>query len=314
MSPLRVVFFGTPAFAVPSLRALAAAPDIALVAAVTRPDRARGRGLDRIESPPVAEAAKALGVPVLQPGRPSEPGFGDRLAALAPDAFAVVAYGHLIPDAMLALAKQGAWNVHPSLLPRWRGPAPVHRAIAAGDDRTGACIIRLVSEMDAGPVAMRAELPLGATITRGELEGTLAALGADLLVRTLDRVAHGTVDLAEQEHARATYAAMFGDADREVIWTKPAAESDRLIRALLPFPGAWCGLRTGRLKIIAAALGESVAAAPGTLVAKDAQGRWQVACAPGSLWLKTVQPEGKPAMPMGDYINGRRLTAGDYLG
>ncbi len=313
MNPLRVVFFGTPAFAVPGLRALAAASEVTLVGAVTRPDRARGRGLDRIESPPVAEAAKALGIPVLQPARPSEPGFAGQLAALRPDAFAVVAYGHLIPDALLTIAKHGAWNVHPSLLPRWRGPAPVHRTIAAGDARTGVCIIRLVAEMDAGPVAMRAELPVSATVTRGELEGTLAALGADLLVRALDRVAHGTVELAEQDHPAATYAGMFGEAERQITWDRPAAELDRLIRALLPFPGAWCKTSTGRLKILAAAPGESVGAPPGTLVARDGPGRWQIACDPGSLWLASVQPDGKAAMPMDAFVNGRRLSAGDTL-
>ena len=193
MSGLRIVFFGTPEFAVPGLQALAQAPGIELAAVVTRPDRARGRGQERMEPPPVAAAARALGLPVLQPDRPSRPGFAEELAALRPDALAVVAYGHLIPDAMLSLARHGAWNVHPSLLPRWRGPAPIHRAISSGDERTGVCIIKLVTEMDAGPVAMRSEISLTTTVTRGDLEGTLAALGADLLVRTLDRVQHGFV-------------------------------------------------------------------------------------------------------------------------
>jgi len=313
MSGLRVVFFGTPAFAVPSLQALAAASGIKLLAVVTRPDRARGRGQERIESPPVAMAATTLGIPVLQPARPSQVGFIDQLTALSPDAFAVVAYGHLIPDAMLALARHGAWNVHPSLLPRWRGPAPIHRAIWSGDDRTGVCIIRLVAEMDAGPVAMRSDLPLGPRVKRGELEGTLAALGADLLVRTLDRVAHGTVELTEQDHRTATYAGMFSEAERQIVWEQPAVGLDRLIRALQPVPGGWCRIGTERLKIINAELGEPVGAAPGTLVAKRTDGGWQVACASGSLWIISVQPEGKSAMPMDAFVNGRRLSAGSVL-
>lgn len=313
MSGFRVVFFGTPAFAVPSLQAVAAASGLELAAVVTRPDRARGRGRERMESPPVAVAAQALGVPVFQPARPSQPGFADQLAALKPDAFAVVAYGHLIPDAMLALARHGAWNVHPSLLPRWRGPAPIHRAIASGDAKTGVCIIRLVAEMDAGPVAMRTELPLGPAVTRGELEATLASLGADLLVRTLDRVKHGTVDLAEQDPAGATYAGMFGEPERQVVWDRPAVELDRLVRALLPVPAAWCRIGSERVKLLAAELGEPVGAAPGTLVARRPGGGWQVACASGSLWVISVQPEGKAAMPFDAFVNGRRLSAGSPL-
>ena len=308
---MKVAFFGTPTFALPSLHALSKA-GFDVCAVVTRPDRPRGRGLDRLEAPPVAKAARDLGLRVLQPANPKTPGFAEELAALAPAALAVVAYGHLIPDAVLAAAPSGAWNVHPSLLPRWRGPAPIHRVVWAGDAETGVSIIRLVAKLDAGPVAAQERLSVGPRWTRGELEARLAGLGADLLVRTLGAVRDGAVKLADQDEAGVTYAAMFKPEECEMAWDRPADELDRLVRALHPSPGAWFKFRGERVKVIEAEP-SFAASPPGTLVERAAPHGWLVACRTGGLILRRVQPEGKGTMTMDAFVSGRRLTPGELL-
>ncbi|MEK7476402.1 MAG: methionyl-tRNA formyltransferase [Candidatus Coatesbacteria bacterium] len=308
---MRVAFFGTPAFALPALHALPRA-GFDVCAVVTPPDRPRGRGHDRLEPPPVAASARDLGLRVLQPESPRTPGFREELAGLSPDALVVVAYGHLIPDALVAVAPRGAWNVHPSLLPRWRGPAPVHRTVWAGDPEAGVSIMRLVAKMDAGPVAASERTPVGPHETRGQLEARLAAVGAALLVRVLGQVADGNVTVMEQDEAAATYAGVFAPVERELRWDRPADELDRLVRALAPAPGAWMSVRNERVKVLEALPGFA-SAAPGTLVERDPQGAWLVACRPGGLWLRRVQPEGKGPMTMDAFVAGRRLNPGDAL-
>jgi len=308
---MKVAFFGTPEFALPALRALARA-GFDLAAVVTRPDRPRGRGQSRLEPPPVASIARELGLRVIQPESPKSSVFQEELAGLAPDALAVAAYGHLIPDSVLAAAPGGAWNIHPSLLPRWRGPAPVHRAVWAGDAETGVSIMRLVAKLDQGPVAAAERTPIGPRETRGELEARLAAVGADLLVRVLGDVRAGKVRVTEQEEGKATYAAVFAPAEREVRWDRPADELDRLVRAMAPSPGAWFAFRDERIKVLAAAPAFA-SSPPGTLVERDREGAWLVACRPGGLWLRKVQPEGKGTMTADAFVAGRRLNPGDTL-
>jgi methionyl-tRNA formyltransferase len=308
---MKVVFFGTPTFALPSLHAVCKA-GFDVCAVVTRPDRPRGRGLDRMEAPPVAKAARDLGLKVLQPANPKAPEFAVELSALSPDALAVVAYGHLIPDAVLAAAHGGAWNVHPSLLPRWRGPAPIHRTVWAGAAETGVSIIKLVAKLDAGPVAAQEKIAMGPRWTRGDLEARLASLGADLLVRTLGQVRDGMVKLADQDEARVTYAGMFKPEECAMSWDRPAADLDRLVRALSPSPGAWFLFKGERVKVIEAEPAFA-ATTPGTLIERVAPGGWLVACSTGGLTLKRVQPEGKGTMSMDAFVSGRRLNPGDLL-
>jgi methionyl-tRNA formyltransferase len=311
---VRIVFFGTPAFAVPSLKTLVK-DGFEIAGVVTRPDRLRGRGRSTLESPPIAVVAKALGLPVLQPEQPNAPEFLKIIETLAPRAFAVVAYGHRLSDDLLRLAPDGAWNVHPSLLPRWRGPAPVHRTIAAGDRTTGICVIRLVAQLDAGPVANRQEIPVGPRETRGSLEARLAELGARLLSMTLQQVGAGTLRLEEQDDAQATYAATFKPDECRIEWNKPAVELDRLVRALSPSPGAWFEWAGERVKVLSAEPGPPApaGAAPGLLLDRDPSGAWTVACAPGTLRLARVQPAGKGGMTMDAFAAGRRLGSGSAL-
>lgn len=311
---MRLLFFGTPEFAVPSLEALAAAGH-AIVGVVTRPDRATGRGLKAVGSPPVARAARALRLDVLQPVRPSAPEFVDAVRALRPDAHAVVAYGHLLPDPLLDAAPLGAWNVHPSLLPRWRGPAPIHRALWAGDDRTGVSIIRLIAKMDAGPIGAQEEVAIEPGETRGELEARLAELGARMLVDTLGRVGRGTLVARDQDDAAATPAPMFGPDELMIDWRRPAPVVDALVRALSPTPGAAFLSAGVRVKALAArpALPGEADGEPGRLLERGRDGGWRVGCGRGSLWITRVQPAGKGAMAMDAYLAGRRLKPGDAL-
>jgi len=308
---MKVVFFGTPEFALPALRALARG-GFDLAAVVTRPDRQRGRGQSRLEPPPVASIARELGLRIIQPESPKSSVFQEELAGLAPDVLAVAAYGHLIPDSVLAAAPGGAWNIHPSLLPRWRGPAPVHRAVWAGDAETGVSIMRLVAKLDAGPVAAAERTPIGPHETRGQLEARLASLGADLLVRVLGEVQDGRARPEEQDEAAATYAAVFAPEERELHWDRPADELDRLVRALAPSPGAWFAFRGERIKVLDA-MPSFASSPPGTLVERDREGAWLAACRPGGLWLRKVQPEGKGSMTADAFVAGRRLSPGDAL-
>jgi len=308
---MRLAFFGTPEFAVPSLQSIVRA-GFDVCAVVTRPDRPRGRGLGRIESPPVAQAARSLGLRVLQPANPKVPGFLEELVSSRPEVIAVAAYGHLIPDAVLASAPGGAWNVHPSLLPRWRGPAPVHRTVWAGDAEAGVSIMRLVEKLDAGPVAAAERTAVGPRETRGVLEARLASLGADMLVRVLESVRNGSVRVAEQDEAAATYAGVFKAEECELTWNRPADELDRLARALAPAPGAWFEFRGGRVKLLEAEPAFA-SAVPGTLVERGRDGAWLVAFRPGGLLMKRVQPEGKEPMTMDAFVAGRRLSPGDSL-
>lgn len=308
---MRLAFFGSPAFALPSLTAVLEAGHT-VVAAVTQPDRPTGRGRESLTPPPVAIAAREHGLALLQPERPAAAEFLARLRELRPDAFAVVAYGNLLPDDLLALAPAGAWNVHPSLLPRWRGPAPVHRTVWAGDVATGVSIIRLVRKLDAGPMAVQEQVEVGPHETRGQLEHRLADLGARLLVLTLAAAATGPVPVTEQDELGVTYAGMFDAAAREVRWDQPAAALDRLVRALAPSPSAWFVTHGERVKLLAA----RPAAGPGRpaeLCERGADGGWRVGCGNGGLWVDRVQPAGKPDMTMDAFIAGRRLKIGDTL-
>jgi methionyl-tRNA formyltransferase len=256
-----------------------------------------------------------MGLRILQPLKPSEPAFLEQVRALEPGAFAVAAYGCLLPDRLLALAPKGAWNVHPSLLPRWRGPAPIHRALMEGDAVTGVSIMRLTSRMDAGPIARKEPTGIGPRETRGDLERRLAELGANLLAEILAALDRNPVVLDEQDEAGATYAAQITSGEGELKWVATAEALDRRIRALLPAPGAFFVHGAARVKVLDAAPEPgSGELAPGTLIGRDGRGGWLVACGGGSLRIAQVQPEGKKPMTMDAFVIGRRQEKGSVLG
>jgi len=311
---MRVVFFGTPDFAVPSLKAIALNGH-QIVGVVTRPDKPRGRGQKDKAAPPIVAAAREMKLKLFQPGHPKDDSLFQGLKEVKPEAIAVAAYGNLIPDRILDLAPRGTWNVHPSLLPRWRGPAPIHRTIWAGDEDTGVSIMRVTSRLDSGGIARQERIPLGLRETRGEVEHTLAQIGAEMLVRTLSDLATGEVRITEQDESRVTYAPVFTDEERRIRFDDlTSSEAFRLVRALEPSPGTYFLFRGERVKVLAThPCPHSNPALPGTLLERIPQGAWRIACREGSIWIESVQPEGKLLMSMDAFLAGRRLHLGDSL-
>lgn len=297
----RVVVMGTPAFAVPALTAVAAHHDVPCV--YTQPPRPAGRG--RAPRPgPVMEAAQAMGLPVRHPA--SLRGEAERadFAALGADVAVVVAYGLILPQAVLDAPRLGCVNIHASLLPRWRGAAPIHRAVMAGDAETGVCIMRMEAGLDTGPVLLRAAVPIGAAETTGDLHDRLADLGAALVLRALEGL-EGLRPVPQPE-AGVTYAAKIDKAEARVDWTRPATEVDRTIRGLSPVPGAWCDVAGERVKLLRSRPAEG-SGAPGTHL-----GGFRVACGTGAVAVLEAQREGRRAQPAAEVLRG--LTLPDRLG
>lgn len=292
---MRLVFFGTPADALPALDALhAAGHEVALV--VTQPDRRRGRGGDASASP-VRECAERLGLPVRTPETSAE--VVDDVVASGASVGVVVAYGQLLPPALLTAVPYGFVNVHFSLLPRWRGAAPVERAVLAGDRETGVCIMALEAGLDTGPVYACERTPIGAQETAGELRTRLVALGTTLLVATLPRVPATT---PEPQIGEPSYAGKLAVDEFELDWGAPAEELARVVRAGNPRPGAWTTDHGTRLKIWRVRpLSACIDVAPGTVF-----GHTRVATGDGALELVEVQPEGRRAMDANGWLAGRR--------
>ena len=317
---MRLVFAGTPQTAVPSLDALLASQHD-VVAVLTRPDAPVGRGR-HVEASPVAQRAAQAGLEVLTPARVREPVFLDRLRQLAPDCCPIVAYGALIPQAVLDVPGQGWVNLHFSVLPAWRGAAPVHHAIMHGDDVTGATTFRLVAELDAGPVYGVLTEPIRATDTTGDLLDRLAHAGARLLVATLDGIEEGTLAAVPQPSEGVSFAPKITPAGARVDWKLPAHVVDRLIRACTPGPGAWTEFEGARLKLGPVSLDAQDPATDAQDPATGAQDRATGAqdLAPGEVLaerhgvfvgtgsrpvrLGDVQPEGKRRMPASDWARG----------
>jgi methionyl-tRNA formyltransferase len=300
---VRLVFAGTPDPAVPSLQALLDSRH-EVVAVVTRPDAPAGRGR-RLVASPIADLATEAGLEILKPERPRDPEFIERLTALAPDACPVVAYGALIPRPVLDIPAHGWVNLHFSLLPAWRGAAPVQHAIKAGDAVTGATTFRLDEGMDTGPVFGVVTEPIGAADTSGDLLGRLAVTGAELLVRTIDGMEDGTLAPVPQPADGVSMAPKVTVEDARVDWSLPALAIDRLIRSCTPAPGAWTTFRDERLKLGPVVLVPEVDdLAPG-LLRPDRTG---VLVGTGShaVRLTEVQPTGKRLMPWRDWANGAR--------
>ena len=308
---MRVVFAGTPEVAVPSLEAVAASGHD-LVGVVTRPDAPAGRGRKLVASP-VAQRAEELGVPVLKPDHPRDPAFQDALRELAPDCCPVVAYGALLPRSALDIPQHGWVNLHFSVLPAWRGAAPVQHAIWAGDEVTGATTFRIVEAMDAGPVFGVMTERIKATDTAGDLLGRLAEGGAGLLVATLDGIEDGSLEARVQPAEGVSLAPKISVEDAEVDWTEPAVGVDRRIRACTPGPGAWSTFEGERIKIgPVSADADHAPLEPGELaVSKNAV---HVGTGTVPVRLDRVKAFGKKGMGAADWARGVRLEPGTRLG
>jgi methionyl-tRNA formyltransferase len=306
-----VVFAGTPAAAVPSLRALLDSPRHEVLAVLTRPPAPAGRGRRTTQSP-VAELAAQAALPVLSPRRRSEPEFLEQLTALAPDCCPVVAYGALIPPPVLGIPPHGWVNLHFSLLPAWRGAAPVQHALLHGDEVTGASTFRLEAGLDTGPVFGVVTEPVRPTDTAGELLERLSHSGAQLLLATLDGIEDGTVLPVPQSADGVSFAPKLTVEDVRIDWTAPGRHVERLVRAATPNPGAWTTFRDERLKIAPIRLRGANDLAPGEVRA-DKSG---VAVGTGTLAVELgeVQPPGKRLMAAADWARGARIADGERLG
>jgi methionyl-tRNA formyltransferase len=304
---MRIVFAGTPDFAVPALEAVVAAGH-QVAAALTQPDRPSGRGLAATATP-VKQAAAGLGIPVLQPATLKTPEAQAEIRALAPDALVVAAYGLILPQAVLDLPRLGAINIHASLLPRWRGAAPIHRALLAGDRETGISIMRMEAGLDTGPVFLREAVTILPDDTAGTLHDRLAALGARLVVDALDGLARGTLTATAQPAEGVTYAAKLHKDEARIDWRRPAAEIERQVRAFNPFPGAAARVRGTEVKLWRAATADG-AGEPGAVIEIDSTSI-VVAGGGGALRLEELQRAGGKRLPARDFLRGFPLTVGD---
>ncbi len=308
---LRTVFMGTPGFAVPSLASLAGVVEVTLV--LCNPDRPAGRGRS-MASPPVKEEAVRRGIPVFQPEKARHPDAVARIAAEAPDLIVVAAYGHILPKSILDIPRLGCINVHASLLPRYRGAAPINWAVARGETVTGITIMRMDEGMDTGPMLYVREMPIGEDDTAETLFSKLSIVGAEALREALRKLREGTLDGTPQDAALATYAPMLKKEHGRIDWSRPAGEIRNLVRGMTPWPSAFA-LHAGKtLKVLSSAVAAESAPAgePGEFVAFGRDGI-SVACGEGVLRLRIVQPEGGKPMDAWAYAQGRRVATGERL-
>ncbi|KPF62405.1 methionyl-tRNA formyltransferase [Bosea sp. AAP35] len=307
---LRVIFMGTPDFAVPTLTEIIGQGH-EVVSCYTRAPAQAGRGLE-LKPSPVQKAAERFGIPVFTPSTLKTSEVADQIASHEADVAVVVAYGMILPQAILDLPELGCLNLHASLLPRWRGAAPIQRAVMAGDAESGVCVMKMEAGLDTGPVGMVERLEIGPDMTSGELHDALAPLGADLMVRALAALGRGALGFTPQPDEGLTYAAKIGNAEAKLNWARPAKQVHDLVRGLAPFPGAFAQIDLGRgperLKVLRSALAGG-AAEPGTLL--DDEGT--VACAEGAVKLLQVQRAGGRPVSGAEFLRGARLGAGIML-
>jgi methionyl-tRNA formyltransferase len=312
MPPLKIIFAGTPEFAVPALNALVAAGH-SPVAVYTQPDRPAGRGR-RLTASPVKQAALAAGLPVDQPASLRDSAAVATLRAHAADLMVVVAYGLILPQAVLDAPALGCVNVHASLLPRWRGAAPIQRAIAAGDGETGVSIMRMEAGLDTGPVYLTRALPIDPRETGGSLHDKLAELGAQALIDALPGIADGSLRPRPQDDSRASYARKVSKEEAAIDWRRPAPEIDRLIRAFVPWPVAQTRLAGAALRIWS---GEPLSGVPPGLppgrVFSQSKAGIEVAAGRGALRITRLQLPGKRPMSAAEFVNARQVV-GEVLG
>jgi methionyl-tRNA formyltransferase len=304
--PLRLIFMGTPDFAVPTLLELASCAEIAAV--YTRAPRPAGRrGLELTPSP-VEREARRLGLPVLTPASLKGADAQAEFAAHGADAAAVVAYGMILPKPILDAPKLGCFNLHASLLPRWRGAAPINRAIMAGDAESGVTVMRMEEGLDTGPMAMIERVPIGPDMTAGELHNDLSRIGADLMARAIGALERGALRLTPQPEAGVTYAAKIDKGETRIDWMKPWKAVHDHIRGLSPFPGAWCELAGDRIKVLRTTRGEG-GGAPGTVL----DDRLTVACGEGAVRIIELQRAGGKPMTADEFLRGTAVAAGMRL-
>ena len=306
--PLRLIFMGTPDFSVPTLLELVAhGHDI--VAVYTRAPKPGGRRGLQLQRTPVEEAARKLGVPVLTPKTLKTPEALDEFRAFEADAAVVVAYGMILPQAILDAPKLGCFNLHASLLPRWRGAAPINRAIMADDAETGVMVMKMDVGLDTGDVAMAERLAISDNMTAADLHDRLARLGADLMVRAMAALGRGGLQLTKQNEEGVTYAAKIDKAEARIDWTKPARAVLRHIHGLSPFPGAWAELAgvsdNARVKVLRCELAKGTGA-PGEVL----DDQLTIACGEGAIRILELQREGKARMQAADFLRGVPVKAG----
>ncbi len=303
---MRVVFMGTPEFSVPILTAIIG-HGYEVVAAYTQPPRPAGRrGLELTKSP-VHEKAEQFGIPVFTPKSLKGAEEQDVFASLEADVAVVVAYGLLLPQAILDAPRLGCYNGHASLLPRWRGAAPIQRAIMAGDAETGMMVMKMDAGLDTGPVAMAEKVAITPDMTAGELHDRLSMIGADLMIRALGALERESLALQPQAEEGVTYAAKIDKAEARIDWSKPAKDVHNTIRGLSPFPGAWCEMEINgaveRVKLQRSTLGDAKCQ-PGTVL----DDRLTVACGEGAVRLVTLQRSGGKPLPAQEFLRGAQVT------
>ena len=307
---MRIIFMGTPDFAVPALQALLKAGH-EIVAVYSQPPRAAGRGM-ALRKSPVHQVAEAAGLTVLTPERLKDPVDQERFREFEADAAVVVAYGIILPEPVLDATRLGIFNIHASLLPRWRGAAPINRAIMAGDAETGAAIMRVTEGLDAGPVCLVERVKIGPDMTAGELHDTLSPLGAEAMVKALAALEDGSLDCRAQDDEAATYAPKLDNKEARINWRLPASDVHDRIRGLSPYPGAWFEIELSgkreRIKVLSAMLDEG-RGAPGTLL----DDHLTIACSEGAVRLIRIQRAGKKSMSVQAFLNGVTLKSGTVL-
>jgi len=304
---LRLIFMGTPDFSVPALTELVARGyDIAAV--YTRAPKPGGRRGLELQPTPVERAARGFGLPVLTPATLKTAEAQAAFQAHGADAAVVVAYGLILPKSVLEVVPLGSFNIHASLLPRWRGAAPINRAIMAGDAESGVTIMKMDEGLDTGAMAMAERLPIGADMTAGELHDALSRTGAELMPRALAALERGTLALTPQPQDGVTYAEKISKEETRIDWGKPARAVHDHIRGLSPFPGAWFDLEGTRVKVLRSTLAEG-SGAPGTAL----DDRLSIACGDGAVRLLELQRAGKQAMKAGEFLRGNTITKGTRL-
>ena len=305
--PLRLIFMGTPDFAVPTLLALTAAGHD-IVAVYTRAPKPAGRGMD-MQVTPIEREARRLALPVFTPKTLRDEAAQDAFASHNVDAAVVVAYGLILPKAVLEAPRLGCFNVHASLLPRWRGAAPINRAVMAGDKESGVTIMQMDEGLDTGAMVMREALPILPDMTAGELHDALAQQGARLMPVALAAAERGALSLTPQPEAGVTYAEKISKSETRIDWSKPANEVHNHIRGLSPFPGAWFELSDGaRVKVLRTTRGHGVGA-PGTLL----DGALTIACGDGAIRILDLQRAGQQPMSAEEFLRGTPLKPGTLL-
>ena len=305
-----VVFFGTPHFAVPTLRRLLDSSH-SVAGVITQPDRPRGRG-QKITHAPVKALALERGIPVYQPDRLKPPEVADTLRGWGADLGVVAAYGRIIPEQLLTIPRLGMINVHASLLPKYRGAAPVHRAVINGDSQTGVTIMRVVKELDAGSMFAQVTRPIGPDETSDVVESALADMGAELLLTIVEQLASGNAREEPQDETQATYASRLTKEEGLIDWTRSASDIHNRVRGLYPWPHAYTFFKGTRLIILRSEVADAGASAtsPGTILRATSEAI-HVATGDGELAILEVQPEGRRAMRAHDFLLGHRLATGE---